>query len=168
METQFEAICEYSRSKRTEFYRYALRKRIGWVILYAVLGPVILLGGILIHSTVSIVIGVFELLYGIWVYFRPWYLSAKAEKKEMAFSDGQHPASVVTFGEEIVDVSPEQTSRMPYDKVKKLHLSKTMVFIIDVRDVAILVDKDGFRKGNYEDFLQFIREKCPQAKITVS
>ena len=169
MDVQFEATCTYTKEQRVEFYRYAMRKRIGWVIFYAVTGVLVAILAILRQSALWAVAGIFELAYGLWIYFRPWIFAAKSEKTEKKFYGNEcPPPSVTTFGEEIQDVGIKQTISIPYDKITGIHISKTMVFLIDVRNVTIMVDKDGFQKGTYEEFRKFIREKCPQAKITVS
>lgn len=166
MESQFEVETDFTREKRVEYYRYVLRRRWLWLALYAPLGVLLTAYGIIERDLVWTAVGIFELAYGVWLGFRPRYLAAKLEKKEYNYSGDNSRLSVTTFGEEILDVGTDLTVRVPYDKVKEIHISKTMIYIKDVRDAAILMDKSGFRRGNYEDFVDFIREKCPQAKIT--
>lgn len=178
METQFEVVTFLDEQKLTEFYRYTSRKRLVGVWICVAFGIAFLIWGIIrlylnmfiftAASMAPLAGAVLEFTMAIRNYRLPWRVAKKEIKKDRQFSGKEQPFSLTKFSDQIYDEDTNRTNIVPYDKVKQIHISANLVAMIDIRDFGIVIDKNGFRKGTYEDFLKFIQAKCPQAKITVS
>lgn len=169
METQFEVSSILEEKHYVEFYRYIWRKNYWMVLVVLVLcilsaclesdkDPIVWVVYIIL---MSVYVGV----YALWMYSRPRRAARKTMKQNQTFDGSERAPSVTTFGEDIRDESPNATAKIPYDRIKSIHISENVIVLIDIRDVAIIMDKNGFNKGSFQDFLPFIREKCPQLKL---
>ena len=86
-------------------------------------------------------------------------------EQEQKFLDTEEVTATVLFGDVIRSTASRGTNEIPYDKVTKIYHTKYGMSLLDVRNRFVLLDKDGFTKGTFEEFAPFIQEKCPQAKI---
>ena len=165
METQFEIDSRLEKKHYVEYYRYIWRKRIIWVVVYAVSVLLALFMALAINETKWCIYGIVLLLYGSWLYFRPWMVAAKQIKREMEFDGTQTVQSKTKFGDVIYDETRNQTATTYYDKIRKVYIGKYVILLEDARKSCYILDKNGFTSGNFEEFVPFIQEKCPQAKI---
>ena len=164
METQFEIYSYLEKKHYVEYYRYIWRKRIPVAILFAVLG-IVLLALHLLTDSYHLFTGIWSVLYAIFLYFRPWMVAAKTIKQETKFDGTEMVESVTKFGDEIQDASKHLSMTAPYDKIEDIHFSEYTIVIKDSRKNYLILDKNGFTKGTFEEFLLFIQEKCPQLNL---
>ena len=164
METQFEIHSHLEKKHYVEYYRYIWRKRITVVVISAVLG-VVLLALHFLTNDYHLFTGIWGVLYAIWLYFRPWMAAAKTVKRETKFEGTEILESITKFGDEIHDATKHLSMTAPYDKIKEIHFSEHVIVIRDTRNNDFILDKNGFTKGTFEEFLPFIQNKCPQLKL---
>ena len=162
MDTQFEIHSQLEKKHYVELYRWVWKKRWIWIGIYVVAGILGLLLYLANERITWIVYGCAMILYAVWVYFRPWQVAGKRFKENLAFESGEKLCSTTKFGDEIVDESVRERVVVPYDKIKKIHITKDMIFLMDIRKMVLILEKDGFTKGTVEEFLPFIQNKCPQ------
>ena len=165
MEVQFEVVSCLEKKHYVQWYQHILRRRILWVILFSFVGFVSLLLGIKNADYGDLIYAGVCAVYVIWNYRRPWILAKKHLKRDVEYYGTQEVSSVTTFGETIRDVTKDTDMTMPYDKIKDIHISKDLIALEDVKKQAFLMDKNGFTKGDFQSFLAFIGEKCPQLKL---
>lgn len=170
METQFEIHSRLEKKHYVEYYRCIWRKRIIWVMIFGICGVVGLILNVMSWNfsdkEIRIIIqGCAVILYAVWLYFRPWMIAGKKVKQEAEFDGTETVESVTKFGDEILDEAINMKARTSYDKLKAIHISQNVIVLQDLCKIDLILDKNGFTKGTFEEFVPFIQEKCPQAKV---
>lgn len=161
METQFEVKTTFREEHLAAFISKHLRLRKPMLVVYAVLSIGCILEGTLYMLGLSAIM----VAMAIWLYRRPKTLAKKMIEQEQKFLDAEEVTVTVLFGDVIRSTAPRGTNDIPYDKVTKIYHTKYGMVLLDVRNRFVLLDKDGFTKGTFEEFVPFIQEKCPQAKV---
>lgn len=165
MDTQFVVQSHLEKKHYVEFYRRVWKKRWIWISIYLAAG----FWGLLLYwenqRTIWMIYGCLMILYAVWISFRPRQQARKTFKENLAFEGGEKLGSTTKFGDVIVDESVRQSVTVPYDKVEKIHITKELILLVDVRKAVLILDKNGFTKGTFEEFLPFIQEKCPQLNL---
>ena len=54
--------------------------------------------------------------------------------------------------------------RIEYEKIEKIVETPSLYVLVFLKNIAILVDKNGFISDNGADFAEFIKKKCVNAK----
>ena len=140
---------------------------------------------ILIWSTIYIAVGVLTLYVGIaqdrpsycWgslLYFMlavrclrwPYRTARKMYNNLLKYYDGTIPETVVRFADTITLSQEETVTTIPYSKLKQVSLLKDCFLLIDEIGGFYIVSNEGFTKGTKQEMLVFLKEKCPQLKIT--
>ena len=165
MEVLFEVKTEYREEQLAAFFGKCLRFRKLMLGVYALLISLWIVESILYRSMYFLMLCAIVLAMAIWLYRRPKSLAKKMVKQELEFADSDRVIATVTFAEEIHSTASRGTSIIPYDKIKSIYHTKYGVVLLDVRNRFVLLDKTGFTKGTFEEFLPFIQEKCPQLKL---
>ena len=161
METVFEVTTVIRKAFVTAFFQRYLRYRLWILAVYAVI-----LAGLIAETLFGNLLLIEILLAcGIWVYCLPWFYANRLMKQEHRFRDGEEPIFTVTFAEKIQSTTTEGSYAIPYDKITRIYNIPCGIVLLDARKKFVLLDKTGFTKGNFEEFVRFIQEKCPQAKI---
>ena len=164
METQFEIHSCLGKKHYVEYYRYIWRKRITAVVIFAVLGAALLAVHFLTDNY-HLFAGIWGIAYAIWLYFRPWMVAGKKVRIEAENDGTETVESVTKFGDEILDETKHLTARVYYNELKAIHISNHVIVLQDNRKMDLILDKNGFTKGTFEEFLPFIQEKCPQLNL---
>jgi hypothetical protein len=165
METQFEIHSHLEKKHYVDYYRCIWRRRLIWVIIYAVVGLLALLLRLADNEARWTMYGCALIVYAVWLYFRPWMRAAKTVKQECAFDGDDAVFSVTRFSDAVYDETKSQSVTVPYDKLAKIFITSNVIILEDVRKLDLIMDKHGFTKGSCEEFLTFIQEKCPQLKL---
>ena len=165
METQFEIHSHLEKKHYVEYYRYILNKRILWVVIYILACLLSLVLFLVSNKLRWLLYGCFFAVYAVWIYFRPWLVAGKQVKRETKFEGTETLESVTKFGDVICDETKTQSVNISYDKLEAIRIAKHVIILTDVRKMAFILDKNGFVKGTFEEFLPFIQEKCPQLKL---
>jgi len=166
METYFEVTTCVKKAHYVELYKLALPRRMLSVVICGVLGVWLLVEELLQSGVNFGLFGIGVLIIAVWLYRRPWSLATTAMAQDKAFTDSEQRIVNIKFGQEICVSSSNSNMTLPYDKLMKVRVTASTVFLYDVRNVAIIVDKDGFTQGEFQEFLPFLQEKCPKLRFS--
>lgn len=87
-------------------------------------------------------------------------------RRTMKFYNGTMPEAHYVFtGQEILSHYGDQQIRIPYDKLNRVLISKHLMILFAQKYARVAFPKDSFTKGTYEEFLVFLRTRCPDLKI---
>lgn len=166
MEVQFEVRSCLEERHFVQYYKRVTRNRFWWCGLAALIAVFYLAQGIADADWINFLIAAYGFGFCIWYYRRPWTLAKQIRKRDKECYGNEDVPSVTTFGNEIRDVSGDMDAIMRYDKVVTIYVSKDIIVIEDTKKANIIIDKNGFVKGDFQSFMEFLKEKCPQAKLT--
>ena len=134
-----------------------------WAIyLLFVLIPMVVNPAIFEDDTFFLVsMGVILLVSAFFPHLYAWSARSGAKKQ----NDDVMPETVITFGDTIELTEGPVRITVEYRKiVKVVHLKHSYVLMIGKRN-GVMLRPDGFVKGTFEEFKQFLREKRPDLKI---
>ena len=98
-----------------------------------------------------------------------WYGPHRAAKKAVSAvedaCDGEIPETVLTFGEEIVSDSALGEVVYDYDQILKIYSLKRSYILLMDNKKGLPVSREGFTKGSFSEFKEFLREKRPDLKV---
>ena len=109
--------------------------------------------------------GIVLLVMGLWGLTWPGIRAVIGYKKALKTYGGAMKPSYVTFGDEIVNETPNGTMKMPYNKVKTIHFLKNSFVIEDERGVGVIVSKNGFGGVDFMDCVNFLCEQCSNLEL---
>lgn len=99
------------------------------------------------------------------VSFLPQWYARNAGRHAKKQNDGVVPETVVTFGETIEMHEGMVHLTIEYRKiVKVIRLKHSYMLMIGKRN-GVMLDPDGFTKGSFEEFKQFLRVTRPDLHI---
>ena len=167
MEPQFEIRYKISTDALREFHRkFGSGPRYPTVILMAVVFLVLTLysayAGILADVLPALAgYGVFSLV----IFFLPWYIAWNVQRSSRRNNDGVMPETRITVGETIEMDEGMIRISLEYRKLHRVvHLKHSYVLMLSRRS-GIMIDPNGFTKGTFAEFRQFLREKRPDLEI---
>ena len=109
--------------------------------------------------------GIVLLVMGMWGLLWPGIRSVIGYRKALKTYGGKMQPSTVTFGDEIVNDTPNGIMKIPYDKVKTIHFLKNAFVIEDERGDGVLVSKNGFGDVPFMDCVNFLCEQCSKLEL---
>ena len=113
-----------------------------------------------------LVISLVWILMALYLFFQPRIAAKLHMRRANKFHDGIIPQTQVLFGEEeLIAQSGDSKLKIPYNKLNKIKVSKNLMILTVKKYSHVTICKDGFTKGTYEEFLAFLRAKCPDLKI---
>ena len=100
------------------------------------------------------------------LFFMPWYISWKALRSSKRSNDGVIPETRIAVNEDRIDVDEGFVHfTLEYRKFcRVVHLKHSYVLMMGRRN-GLMIDPDGFTKGTFAEFKQFLREKRPDLNI---
>jgi len=165
MEYQFENIQSYSRKMNLEFYYRVLCRR---TLLWGVVSL-----GLAVYYVYKALsdpywwVGVAAFLGLTAHYFSwPYRLERKRAKRALDYYDGEIPPSYIRFGDQISVEDSDSNFNLEYRKIEKIIVLKHGIFLRYAEKSYMPIDPQGFTKGTCEEFMQFLRKNCPNAKIS--
>ena len=88
------------------------------------------------------------------------YASKAAAKRMISFFKGNFPVLKFTFrADNIFVVTPQDTGTVGYDILIRLAESREHFFLFNSQQSAYIVDKNGFVKGDEDEFRSFLQDK---------
>lgn len=168
MEPRFEIRYTTNQEILREFYR-----KIGIGPRYpTVIAVLIGFAGLIFYSAsqgiLAEVADTFTLcgLVFLLLFFLPWYISWNALRTSKRNNDGVIPETRITVNEDRIDVDEGWVHfTLEYRKFRRVvHLKHSYVLMIGRRS-GLMIDPDGFTKGTFAEFKQFLREKRPDLNI---
>ena len=109
--------------------------------------------------------GIVLLIMGAWGLFWPAIRALIGYKKALKTYGVKMKPSIVTFGKDIVNETPNGTMTVPYDKVKTIHFLTNSFVIEDDRGVGVIVSKRGFGDADFMDCVNFLCEQCSNMEL---
>lgn len=100
------------------------------------------------------------------LFFMPWYISWNALRSSKRSNDGVIPETRIAVKDDRIDVDEGFVHfTLEYRKFcRVVHLKHSYVLMIGRRN-GLMIDPDGFTKGTFAEFKQFLREKRPDLNI---
>ena len=100
------------------------------------------------------------------LFFLPWYISWNALRSSKRSNDGVIPETRIAVNEDRIDVDEGFVHfTLEYRKFcRVVHLKHSYVLMMGRRN-GLMIDSDGFTKGTFAEFKQFLREKRPDLNI---
>ena len=109
---------------------------------------------------------VFYLAAFIFALLLPKIHTRKAMRALQREAGGQPIVTTRQFGERITTYRLNGISSLDYCNIKKVYSFKTCYVIRFMDNIAVMIlSRDGFTKGTFEEFKQFLRTKRPDLKI---
>jgi hypothetical protein len=109
--------------------------------------------------------GIVLLVMGAWGLSWPGIRALIGYKKALKTYGGKMKPSIVTFGKDIVNETPNGTMTVPYDTVKTIHFLTNSFVIEDEKGVGVLVSKRGFGDADFMDCVNFLCEECSNLEL---
>jgi hypothetical protein len=165
MEYQFENVQRYNRKMYLEFNYKILCWR---ALLWGVVSLILMLSYVyraLIEPYWWVGVVVFA---GLTIHYFTWpyRLERKRFQRAQSYYDGEMPSSYIRFGDQIHVEEIDSTFTLEYRKIEKVIVLKHGLFLRYAEKAHMAIDPNCFTKGTYEEFKQFLREKCPHLKIS--
>ena len=108
----------------------------------------------------------FTLGYLIFVLTRHKLYARRYIKQMTAHYDGQMPDQFFRFTEDTVySVQGDLIFHLPLRKLTRATATRNVLNLYAGKTHRLSIVKDAFVKGSYEEFLAFLRAKCPDLKI---
>lgn len=112
---------------------------------------------------ISIMIWLVVIVMGLSV---PKAAARKMMQQMRLKSRGQPVVQRRHFGEQIVSYTPGNVSTYDYDQIEKIYSLKSSYTLIFAKNSGTLIlSREGFTKGTFSEFKQFLRYKRPDLKI---
>ncbi len=163
METSFEVKYYENHKMIAEFARkHSVGPRmpllLGFWVFYFVLLVLSIQRGVLYERDYMFLgMGICMLLVGFLPHLYAWSLIKNAKKQ----NDGVLPQTIVTFGDTIEIHEGMVHLTIEYRKiVRTIRLQNSYMLMLGKRN-GVMLDPNGFTKGSFQEFKQFLREKCP-------
>ena len=99
------------------------------------------------------------------LYFLPDYYVWNNLRNVKKQNDNVLPETVVTFGDTIEMHEGMAHFTIEYRKIQKVVRLKHSYVLLNGKRTGIILCIDGFTKGSFEEFKQFLREKRPDLSI---
>ena len=104
-----------------------------------------------------LIVGLIGLLCSI---LSPILMRRTIEKASKRLNNGKLEKTVIEFGKKIKMTEGTAKLEFDYEQIRKIKYTKNFIVLRIEKDAAILVYRNGFKKGKEEDFIKFINEKC--------
>lgn len=99
------------------------------------------------------------------IFFLPWYIAWNAIRVTKKSNDGVMPETRITVGKTIEMDEGMVHLSLEYRKLLRVvHLKHSYVLMLGKRN-GLIIDPNGFTKGTFTEFKQFLREKRPDLNI---
>ncbi len=163
----FENNYIYSRDIVLEYqYKIGARRMLIWCavcIAFAIAYGII--GAVTNRVTWYVVVAFLALAVYYAVY--PSLVVKKSEKMLRERNGGEIPVTQIRFGDEEIDVTEGDTVdfTVEYRDLSKITLLKRGIFLVTKGRRGIMLDPEAFTGGTAEEFIAFIKEKCPNAIV---
>lgn len=166
MEVIFEN-CYYSNKVMAQEYlkdiTYKPQRIFAFVFSIICAASIIL--SIYIGDTFSIIL--FCALFVVFLCYSFLYiLIAKQLMNEtLKLHNGTMPESIVSFGDRIEFAEGLMKAEYEYSQVIKVYNLKTIYVLMISKRSGIILQKDGFTAGKFDNFKAFIKDKCKNVKF---
>lgn len=169
METLFENKCIYSKKNLLEMTKKTQTKHLVVTNIFAMLFFVLnAFARILIHNSIGM--GVFFLfcagLMSI-TFFLPNITANKMFKQYHELYHTEYHTTILFYQEHMVDFNELTNGKtiIEYAQIMKVTQTRGLYLLMMRQNLVLLIDKNGFVKGDRAAFETFIKEKAVNAKV---
>ncbi len=99
------------------------------------------------------------------LYFLPDYYAWATLRNVKKQNDGVQPETVVTFGDSIEIHEGMVHMTIEYRKIQKVVRLKNSYVLMNGKRTGIILNPDGFTKGTFSEFKQFLQQKRPDLEL---
>lgn len=168
MATLFEARFRHDRELLRTTLRATRRRWQPLLSLYAAAMAVVLLSdlrqGHMLSATATALLAGFAAMAFV---SSPRMLARRMERNHRKRFGGTLPEATVRFSEEDIQLNERRNeAHFDYAQVERIVRSERMLLLVVAGKLVIPVPDDGFTTGSPQALADFLRGKCPQAKIT--
>lgn len=167
MEVLFENVYTDSEEMMMELYHRASRRnRYIWLAVYLLLiiwyiNMIMSIDWLILWAGL-----IFLIAYSVYLLCVPMINTKRYFKRVRQYHDGMVPQTQVQFTEKKILVENGRSSQtVPYDKLDKAWIMKHCIRLDAGKMALVAIKPECFTKGTAEEFMQFLREKCPDLKI---
>lgn len=169
MEPIFSNACVYSQENLGEMTRATMPT---WYKVYCFMFAAFffILAGTAVYIKnymFAILFVVFTVLLIIIYYTRASVSAKKAYRRNSELFHKEVETRVFFYDDVIIGKNLQAGSavKTEYSRIKLIKETKNLYVLKIPENMAILVDKNGFISENGDKFLDFIKQKCPAAKV---
>ncbi len=164
METYFENAGQPDIRAITEM-NYRLNAKIMWICasIYLLLTVYFLREFLL--GYIGLLLPVICFCFTVYFALVPYLQVRKNRRRKLKFYNGTIPVNVVRFGENILIENTDSSRTWEYYHLVKVHSFKYSYCLRFADKTVLLLGRNEFTKGTFEEFKQFLRTKRPDLKI---
>ena len=144
-------------------YRMNLKSICAWVVAYLLVGAYFLRSFLMGNS--YLITPIIGFVFAAIMALSPYLRVRKGWKQSLAFHDGKLPVNTARFGENISVENAEGSRNWEYYQLVKVRSFKYSYCLCFGDKTVLLLYRDHFTKGTFEEFKQFLRMKRPDLKI---
>ena len=167
MEPIFENENVLSRAQLLEYYRFICKKETRKAAAIQGLGVAVLAGLTVLNyfDPLFVILTAWLVSLLIKTLHRPENEANKVYDQRIAYYDDVMSVTRVQFGEQIVAETKDGVRRIEYRKIENVLSLEHSYIICDKLPGVTFLSRNGFTKGTFEEFKQFLREKRPDLNI---
>ncbi len=165
MEPMFELRYIPEKKNMAAFYRKVLGPRPAVLIIGGIFMALILIAAVAegFWQDMLVYYIPFCALVGLLMLL-PDYMAYNHYRQVRKLHDGRIPETVVTVGDTVELADGMMHMSLEYRKITKVLRLKN-AYVLMVQRTGVILDPNGFTKGTFEEFKQFLREKRPDLKV---
>ena len=99
------------------------------------------------------------------LYAMPYYYAWMAIRASKQLNDGMVPPATISFGDTIELEEGVTRLTVHYRNIRRVVRLKRSYVLLTSRRTGVMIREDGFTKGTFPEFKQFLREKRPDLNI---
>ena len=171
METVFENRCELDETIIVDYHKAKEKKMRTLRMVVTVVGVVVLvemLAGVLLE-TIGTVFAFVTVVINLTAMYLLWFSTPMVIKKTVGyfreFTGSQSAELTYRFGDTIQVICDGKTMELSYKQITMVDVFADHVVLGIQKNMMLFVAIDGFTKGTFSEFKQFLRTKRPDLKI---
>ena len=171
MDYCFENRCEVNERMIVDYHKAQEKKMRTLRMVVTVVGAVVLiemLAGVLLEMTGKVFAFV-TVVINLTAMYLLWFSTPMVIKKTVGcfreFTGSQSAELTCHFGDTIQVICDDKIMELPYRKITMVDIYADHMVLGIQKNMMLFVAVDGFTKGTFSEFKQFLREKRPDLKI---
>lgn len=171
MDPLFENCCEVNETMIVDYHKAQEKKMRTLRMVVTVVGVVVLvemLAGVLLEMT-GMVFAFVTVVINLTAMYLLWFSTPMVIKKTVGcfreFTGSQSAELTCHFGDTIQVICDDKTMELPYRKITMVDIYADHMVLGIQKNMMLFVAIDGFTKGTFSEFKQFLRTKRPDLKI---
>ena len=171
MDYCFENRCEVNERMIVDYHKAQEKKMRTLRMVVTVVGAVVLiemLAGVLLEM-IGTAFALVTVVINLTAMYLLWFSTPMVIKKTVdyfrGFAGSQSAEPTYQFGDTIRVMCDGRTMELPYKQITTVELFADHVVLGVHKNMMLFIAIDGFTKGTFSEFKQFLRTKRPDLKI---